>query len=225
MANRKLTMRKIKEILRLKWALKLSDRQTGQSVNIAHSTVGEYLKRAERAGLDWETVKTLGEDELNSKLFPPVLKNKSDRPQPDWKEVEKDMQGKHVTLMLLWKAYIDQHPEGYGYSHFCQKYRRWQKVTAKPVMRIPKKIGEEVQVDYSGQTMKYTDPSTREVQKVQIFVGVLGASGLIYAEAHKSQAIPNWIRAHVRMFEFFGGVSKLIRPDNLKSGVTTPRRV
>ena len=223
MAQRILTMRKIKEILRLRWALDLSERQTGASLKIAHSTVGEYVKRAQRAGLDWVQAKNMTESELKDKLFPKKEMNIATRPQPDWEQIEDEMKTKGVTRMLLWQQeYIAEHPDGYGYSQFCEQYRRWQKTQEKPVMRIPKKMGDEAQVDYTGKTMRIIDPHTGEVTKAEIFVGVLSASGLIYAEAHLSQSLPNWVRAHVRMFDFFGGTPRILRPDNLKAGVTKP---
>jgi transposase len=222
MARKELTMRKIKEILRLKNELGLSDRQVGRSLNISHSTVREYQKRAERTGISWPQAEEMGEDKLRSKLFPKKGQSGSKRPQPDWQWVEKELHRPGVTRMLLWQEYIDEYPEGYGYSQFCQLYRQWSKTQEKPVMRVPKKAGEEVQVDYAGQTVQVIDPQTGELKEAQVFVGVLGASGLIYAEAHWSQSLPNWIQAHVRMFDFFGGAPKIIRPDNLKSGVTHP---
>lgn len=222
MAQRKLTMRKIKEIMRMKWVLGLSDRQVAASLKIAHSTVGEYVKRAEQAGLEWEQVRELEEAELKARLFPRKPRGSKKRPEPDWEEINKELKQKGVTRMLLWEEYLTEHPDGYGYSQFCEHYRRWGKAQKKPVMRIPKKVGEEAQVDYSGKTMPVVDPQTGEIKKVQVYVGVLSASGLIYTEAHSSQSLPNWVRAHVRMFEFFGGVPRIIRPDNLKAGVTKP---
>jgi len=222
MAQKVLTMRKIKEILRLKWVLGLSDRQTGASLKIAHSTVGEYVKRAERAGLDWSQAENMTETELKDRLFPVKKSDPEASPQPDWQQIEVELQSRGVTRMLLWQEYITAHPDGYGYSQFCEHYRRWGKTQEKPVLRIPKKMGEEAQVDYAGQTMAVIDPKSGEITKVQIFVGVLSASGLIYAEAHRSQSLPNWVRAHVRMFHFFGGTPKILRTDNLKAGVTKP---
>ena len=221
MAQRKLTMRKTKEILRLKWGLGLSARQVGASLNISHSTVGEYLKRAEKAGLDWEQAKVMSEAAIEKMLFPPQ-DPKTGRPEPDWPEVEKELKQKGVTRMLLWEEYLAEHPDGYGYSQFCERYRQWQNASEKTSMRKPKKAGEEVEVDYAGLTVPVTDPETGETHDMQVFVGVLGASGYIYCEAHRSQSLPNWVRAHVRMFEFFGGVPKIVRPDNLKAGVKTP---
>jgi len=221
-AQRKLTMRKSREILRMKWKMGFSDRQVAASLRISHSTVGDYVKRAEKAGLDWAQVEKLGEAELKSKLFPQKKEKvkPNQRPLPDWDKVHQEMCRPGVTRKLLWMEYIRDHPGGYGYSQFCELYRRWAKSQGKPVMRVPKKAGEEVQVDYAGQTVLVINPETGEKRKAQIFVGVLGASGLIYAEAQWDQSLPNWIRAHVRMFDFFGGVPEIIRPDNLKTGVT-----
>ena len=220
MAQRILTVRKIKEILRMKWALGLSDRQVAASLSIAHSTVGEYLKRAERAGLDWEQAQGLEEGSLKEKLFPPKTSGSPGRPEPDWEQVANELKHKGVTRMLLWEEYLFEHPDGYGYSQFCERFRRWTQTQERPTLRKPKKAGEEVEVDYAGLTMPIIDPHTGEITQAEIFVGVLGASGLIYAEAQADQSKPNWIRGHVRMFDFFGGVPKIVRPDNLKSGVS-----
>lgn len=220
MAQRRLTLRKIKEVLRLKWGLGLSARQVSASLKIAHSTVGEYLKRAEQAGLDWPQAEKLSEAELAVRLFPPKQAGVQKHPEPDWSKIEIELQQKGVTRMLLWQEYRDEYLDGYSYSQFCVRFRRWLKTQAKTVMRIPKKAGEEVQVDYAGLTVPVVDPKTGETQEMQVFVGVLGASGYIYCEAHRSQSLPNWIRAHVHMFAFFGGVPRIVRPDNLKAGVT-----
>ena len=220
MAQRTLTVRKIREILRMKWTLGLSDRQVSASMNIAHSTVGEYLKRAEQAGLDWEQAQGLEEAELKAKLFPPKSPGSKQRPEPNWEQIEKELKQKGVTRMLLWQEYLAEHPDGYGYSQFCERFRRWAKGQETPTMRKPKKAGEEAEVDYAGLTMPVIDPHTGEITQAEIFVGVLGASGLIYAEAQADQSKPNWVRGHVRMFEFFGGVPRIVRPDNLKSGVS-----
>jgi transposase len=218
MAQRRLTVRKIKEILRMKWGLGLSARQVGVSLNISHSTVGEYLKRAEQAGLDWEQAEQMSEKAIATLLFPPQ-EDKEGRPEPDWSEVKKELQQKGVTRMLLWQEYLAEHPDGYSYSQFCERYRQWQKAAKETTMRKPKTAGEEVEVDYAGLTVPVTDPETGDMRDAQVFVGVLGASGYIYCEAHRSQSLPNWVRAHVRMFEFFSGVPEIIRPDNLKAGV------
>jgi transposase len=221
MAQRRLTLRKIKEILRLKWGLGLSARQVAASLRISHSTVGEYLKRAEQAGLDWAQVESMSEAAITEQLFPPKKANRT-RAEPDWTQVDIELQRKGVTRMLLWQEYLEEYPDGYSYSQFCERYRAWQKSAEKTTMRKPKKAGEEVEVDYAGLTVPVTNPKTGETHEMQIFVGVLGASGYIYCEAHRSQNLPNWVRAHIHMFEFYGGVPKIVRSDNLKAGVTKP---
>jgi transposase len=110
------------------------------------------------------------------------------------------------------------HPDGYGYSRFCELFREFE-VKLSPVMRQEHRAGDRVFVDYSGKKLPITDPATGEVREAEIFVAVLGASSYTYAEASWTQTLPDWIGAHVRMFSFFGGVPRLVVPDNLKSGV------
>jgi len=222
MAKRKLTMRKIKEIIRLKKELGLSDRQVARSLKISHSTVPSYLKRIEVSGLEWSAIKEMSEEEIMTKLFPDKQKRKQQRSEPDWQKVDKELSKKGVTRMLVWQEYLEENPEGYSYSQFCELYSRWVKKQDKPVLRQPAKAGEKVQVDYAGLTMQIIDPHTGEIHKAEIFVGVIGASGLIYTEAHWNQSLAHWTQAHVRMFNFFGGVPEIIIPDNLKAGVTSP---
>lgn len=224
MAQERLTMRKISEVLRLKWECGLSNRATARSCSISHSTVAETLRRAQEAGLSWPLPADMGEDTLYELLFPKTPQFSTRViPCPDWSVVHTELHKKGVTLRLLWIEYREAHPDGYGYSQFCALYREWAK-RLKPSMRLPHKGGEKVFVDYAGQTVPVVNPHTGEVHQAQIFVGVLGASNYTYAEAHESQELPNWIGAHVRMFAFFGGVPEVVVPDNLKAGVTHPCR-
>jgi len=176
MAQRILTLRKIKEILRMKWVLGLSDRQVAASLKIAHSTVGEYLKRAERAGLDWEQVQALEETELKTRMFPAKPSGTKKRPEPDWQQMAKELKQKGVTRMLLWQEYLAEHPDGYGYSQFCERFRRWAGEQKAPVMRKPKKVGEEVEVDYAGMTMPIVDPKSGEITQAEVFAWLSCAS-------------------------------------------------
>jgi transposase len=128
---------------------------------------------------------------------------------------------KGVTLSLLWVEYRQAHPDGYGYSQFCQNYRAWAK-RLKPSMRQTHRAGEKLFVDYAGQTVPVVEPQTGEIRQAQIFVTVLGASSYTYAEAHWAQDLPNWIGAHVRALAFLGGVPEVLVPDNLKAGVKSP---
>jgi len=224
MAQERLTMRKIGEVLRLKWECGLSNRAIARSCSISHSTVAEYLRRAQEAGLSWPLPADLGEDMLFELLFPrPPQSGARVIPAPDWSSIHTELRKKGVTLRLLWVEYREAHPDGYGYSQFCALYREWAK-HLKPSMRLSHKGGEKVFVDYAGQTVPIVDPHTGELYQAQIFIGVLGASNYTYAEAQESQELPNWIGAHVRMFAFFGGVPEIVVPDNLKAGVKHPCR-
>jgi transposase len=224
MAQERLTMRKIREVLRLKWECGLSNRAIARSCSISHSTAGEYLRRAQEAGLSWPLPEDLDEDRLFELLFPRSTDSSSSViPCPDWSWVHRELRKKSVTLRLLWVEYREDHPSGYGYSQFCALYRRWAK-RLHPSMRLDHKGGEKVFIDYAGQTVPVIDPQTGEVRQAQVFIGVLGASNYSYVEAHWSQELPNWINAHVRMFDFFGGAPAILVPDNLKAGVKHPCR-
>jgi transposase len=217
-------MRKIKEVLRLKWECGLSNRQIAQSCALARPTVTEYLCRAEAAGVAWPLPADLDEGALAQLLFPPRAAVPVERrPVPDWAAVHQELKRKGVTLWLLWQEYKAAHPQGYHYSWFCQQYQGWA-AKVDLVLRQEHRAGEKLFVDYAGQTVPIQDPVTGEVRPAQIFVAVLGASSYTYAEATWSQSLPDWIGAHVRALTFFGGVPELIVPDNLKSGVTQAHR-
>ena len=214
-------MRKVKEILRLRHACGLSERQIAQSCNLSKGSVSNYLRRAEAAGLPWPLPETLDDTALEAKLF--TAKGRSVRPEPDWEQVHKEKQRKGVTLLLLWQEYKAQQPTGYEYAAFTVHYRRWlgeQGVT----MRQVHAAGEKLFVDYAGMTLAITDPGSGEVRQGQVFVAVLGASNYTYAEVSESQSSEAWLSAHRRALEFFGGVPKVVVPDNLKAGVKQPCR-
>jgi transposase len=224
MAQERLTMRKIREVLRLRWECGLTHRAIARSCSISHSTVGEYLQRAEAAGLRWPIPAGLDEETLFRLLFPtPSHPSSKSIPCPDWSLIHTELRRKSVTLRLLWVEYREASPDGYGYSQFCELYRRWAK-RLQPSMRLSHRGGEKLFVDYAGQTVPIVDPHTGEVRQAQIFVAVLGASNYTYAEAHWSQDLPNWVGAHVRAFAFIGGVPEIVVPDNLKAGVKHPCR-
>jgi transposase len=217
-------MRKIREVLRLKWECGVTNRAIARSCSISHSTVGEYLQRAEAAGLSWPLPADMDEDTLFRLLFPtPAHPGAKAIPSPDWSVIHAELRKKSVTLRLLWVEYREAHSDGYGYSHFCELYRRWAQ-RLKPSMRLSHKAGEKLFVDYAGQTVPMVDPTSGEIHPAQLFVAVLGASNYTYAEAHWSQDLPNWTGAHVRAFAFIGGVPEIVVPDNLKAGVKHPCR-
>jgi transposase len=223
MAQERLTVRKIKEILRLKYEANLSNRAIAGACKVSNSTVGEYLKRARAAGISWPLVE-IGEEELYAKLFPEKLIHDPDRkrPMPNWLKVHQEKKRKGVTLRLLWQEYKEAYPDGYQYSQFCEHYRQWKKSHIDPSMRIEHKAGERMQVDYAGLKIPIIDSETGEITKASVFVAILPASNYTYAEAQLSENQCNWNNGHVRALEYFGGVVKIVVPDNLKTGVTKP---
>jgi transposase len=224
MTRERLTMRKIQEVLRLKWSCGLSNRAIARSCSISHSTVQEYLQRAAEAGLSWPLPEALTEDALFQKLFPERLSAEvQPKALPDWPQVHTELRKPNVTLKLLWTEYQQAHPDGLHYSQYCDRYRHWA-ATLNPPMRLVHKAGEKLFVDYAGDTVPLVDPHTGEITQAQIFVAVLGASSYTYAEAQPSQALEHWIGGHVRALAFIDGAPLVVVPDNLKSGVTHPSR-
>jgi len=213
-------MRKIREVLRLRFEVGLSARQIAASVQIARSSVREYERRLAAAGLRWPLPEGLTDTALERRLFPPPPPVPVDtRPVPNWAVLHEELRCPGVTLMLLWEEYRAAHPQGFAYSWFCEHYREW---TGKLdlVMRQTHRAGEKLFVDYAGQTVEVIDRATGEVRAAQIFVAVLGASNYTYAEATWTQTLPDWIGAHVRAFDYLGGTTEVLVPDNLRSGVS-----
>ena len=221
MPRKRLSMRKIREVLRLKYSCNCSIRKISESCGIGKGTVGDYLNRAQAAGLNWPLPDTLSDTSLEQQLFPSTAPQvSSSRFVPDFHDVHKELQSrKHVTLNLLWQEYKEQHPDGYQYSWFCHSYRDWA-ARLDVVMRHEHRAGEKLFVDYTGQTVGIVDSETGEIHNAQIFVAVMGASNYTYAEATLSQKIEDWIGSHVRAFSYIGGVPEAVVPDNLKSGVS-----
>jgi transposase len=214
----RLPMRKIRDVLRLK-SSGLTMREIGLSLGLGRTTVNDHLRRAARAGLSWPLDDGLTDTALEALLFPPPSGVASSITQPDWPEVHRELKRPNVTLMLLWEEYRAVHGQGYGYSRFCDLYRRWEG-RLSPTMRQHHIAGDKLFVDYAGQTLAVVDPKTGEVRQAQIFVATLGASNFTYAEATWTQSISDWIGAHTRAFAYMGGVPGQIVSDNLKAGIT-----
>ena len=215
-----ITMRKLREILRLKYGCSLSHRQIAKSLSVSASIVSNYSIRAAALGLtSWPLDEKWNDESLKKAFFKtkPRIKGYT---VPDWSVVQQELRPKTMTLLLLWEEYVERHPEGfYSYNHFCRQYKAWVKCQ-KPSMRQNHKAGEKLFVDYCGPTMNIVDPTTGECRSAQVFVAVMGASNYTYAEATFSQKLEDWVMSHARCFEFLGGVPELVIPDNLKSGVT-----
>lgn len=220
MPAERLSMRKIREVLRLSWGGKLSQGVVARSCGMGRTTVREYLQRAQRAGLCWPLPEGISDGDLEAKLFaPPVSPTNAPRPLPDWRHIHEELRRKAMRLFVLWEEYKAVHPDGYEYSRFCELYRQW--AGKLPVwMRQAHKAGEKLFVDYAGMTVPVRNAKTGAVRQAQIFVATLGASNYTYAEATWTQTLPDFVSSHVRAFEFFGGVPELVIPDNLGSGVS-----
>ena len=221
-AKRELTMRQIRQMLRLHHD-GVSAREIGRTLGLARSTIQDNLKRAEKAGIGWPLAPELTDGILEDRLFTKAgfKPGQRRRTEPDWVALARELKRPGVNLMILWEEYRDAHPEGYGYSRFCDLFREFER-RLTPVMRQHHAAGDKVFVDYSGKRVPIADPATGEVRMAEIFVGVLGASNYTYAETTFTQQLPDWIGAHVRMFRFFRGLPQLVVPDNLKSGVNKP---
>jgi transposase len=220
MPAERLSMRQIRDLLRLCFAAKLPQRAVAQSLGLSQGAVSRYLSRARAAGVSWPLPEDLDDARLEALLFPPLSATPADqRPMPDWAWVHRELRRPDVTLALLWEEYRAGAAEGFGYSWFCDLYRGWTG-RLKPTMRQVHVAGEKLFVDFAGRTAEVIDAGTGEIIPVQIFVATLGASSFTYAEAVWSQKLPDWIAAHVRAFGYFGGAPRQTVSDNLKAGIT-----
>ena len=202
-AKRELSMRQLRHLLRLHHG-GVSAREIGRRLGVARSTVQDNLKRAAAAGLAWPLADNVTDDALELRLFgrAGVETGQRRRIEPDWAALARELKRPGVTMTILWEEYREINQEGYGYSRFCDLLRGFER-RLSPVMRQHHVAGEKAFVDYSGKRIAIVDPATGEIHEAEIFVGVLGASNLTYAEATWTQQLPDWTGAHVRMFRFF----------------------
>ena len=213
-------MKKIKDILRLKFITNISYRQISRALNVPSSTVGDYCKRFEIIDKKIDEFLNLDDDEISQILFPEksLPKSYKSRPIPDVEYIHKEITKKGVTFELLWQEYKEMHPDGYGCSQFKEYYYKYKR-KLNPTMRQTYVAGEKMFVDYSGLTVPVINLKTGEVEKAQIFVSVLGLSGYTFVHATSSQKVEDFIKSHVEAFNFYEGVPKVIVPDNLKSAI------
>jgi len=225
MPNKRLAMRHIKEILRLKLEAKLSHRKIARSLNIGVGTVSIYGRRATEVGLTWPLPVGMSDNDLELLLFPaPKLSGRHGRVMPDCASIHQELKRKGVTKQLLWEEYKQAYGNaGYQFSQYCGYYREWV-AKQKRSMRHVHQAGEKLFVDYSGATMPIVNPDTGEIRSAEIFVATLGASNYTFAMASWTQRKADWIDAHVKAFEFFGGVTEIVVPDQLRSAVSQPCR-
>ena len=213
-------MRKLRDILRLRLQAELSLREVHRSLRISLGAVQGITHKAEELKLVWADVQALDDRQLADLFYPSADTRVSSSFQvPDWSEVHQELKRKGVTKHLLWEEYTQTYPNrSYSYPQFCFLYKDWTKKQQRS-MRQVHKAGDKLFVDYAGQTVPIIDSISGEIRQAEIFIAVLGASNYTYCEAIWTQTLPDWLTSHARAFEYFGGVPKLIVPDNLKSGV------
>ena len=225
-ANR-ITMRKIKEVLRLKWACGLSHREISRVTGVSVGAVSQYAAMAKAAGLDWPQAEGLDEDTVQERLFGAQKPANSHgaRVQPDFPYLHRELRRKGVTLQLLWEEYLEAH-QGvpiYQYTQFCCRYREWA-ATLKRSMRQQHRAGEKLFADFAGPMVAILDPQGGLAFEASIFVAVLGASNYTYACATRGQTTADWIAGLAGAMEFVGGVPALLVPDNPRALVSRPDR-
>lgn len=223
MAQRRLSMRKTREILRLKYTADPGLRAIARSCQVSPTTVKRTLAAAEAAALTWPLPPDLSDTALEQRLFGERQVGGAAAGSPvDWERVALELKRKHVTLLLLWEEYRRDHPDGYGYSRWCELYAAWSGKHVEPALRRDCRAGEALYVDWAGSRIPYRENG--EEREAHVFVGVLGASALVFADVFSDERLPNWIRAHVEAFAFLGGVPETVVPDNPKTAVSAACR-
>jgi len=216
-------MKKIIEVLRLKYASGLSHEKIARACGLSKGVVGKYVSATQAQGITWPLPDGLDEAKLEALLFP-TRQLSSRLVEPDFFQMHQALKRKGVTLQLLWAEYVAVHAEcGYRYSQYCHRYRQWRE-RQKRSMRQVHLAGEKLFIDYCGPTVPVVDRHTGERREAQVFVTVLGASSYTYVEATYTQSLPDWVASNQRALAFYGGVPALLIPDNLLSAVTTADR-
>jgi len=216
-------MRRIKEVLRLKFDCGLTQRQIAAALGVSLGAVSKYLAAAEAAGVDAARARALDETALEALLL--GLRRsvpRSGLAMPDCALIHREMKRKGLTLQLLWEEYREAHGEGaYRYTQFCEHYRRYV-AGLKRSMRQIHRAGEKLFADFAGPTVPILDPAGGVAGRAHIFVAVLGASNYTYACATASEAMADWIGSLAASLTFFGGVPELIVPDNPRALIAEP---
>ncbi len=224
MPAERLEMRRVREILRYRFEQGLGHKSIAVRVGAAPSTVRETLRRAAIAELSWPLGDDVSDAVLEAALYKAAGTKTGHRrsPEPDWTQVHRELKRKHMTLQILWDEYISRYPEGYRYSRFCDLYRGWA-MKLPVTMRQDHAAGDKLFVDYAGDTVTVVvDRLSGKTRQAHLFVAVLGASSLSYAQARWSETLPDWIECHILALEFFGGAPALLVPDNAKVAIIRP---
>lgn len=224
MAKERLPMHRVREVCRLKYDCRLSNRKISRASGVDRESVGMYLRRAEKAGLRWPFPAELTDAEIEARLFPkPAQPAGAQRPPPDCQYIYEELRSHkkiNLTLMRLWIEYKGLHPGGVQYTQFCEHYHRWR-LKLDYVMRQEHRAGDKMFVDFC-DGLPLVNQETGDITRTHLFVGVWGFSNFTYVEAVADQTAPSWTRCHVRAFAYSGAVPRALVPDNLKSAVTKP---
>lgn len=207
---RRTAVKDIRSILRLTHEQGLSVREVAERLKISKTTISTYLYRAREAGLSrWPLPPDHDDATLERLVFRRAGRPPRDASEPDWPMIARELKRKGVTLTLLWQEYRAAHPDGYGYTWFCDRFAAFQNKTSA-TFRNRHEAGAAMQTDYAGQTVPVIDPETGVIHQAQIFVVVLGASSYTFAFASFSQKLPDWIDGQTRALTFFDGVTRTI---------------
>lgn len=221
MPAKRITMRKLRDILRMRLSGDCSIREISRSTKVSVGSIQKLLTKAQALELTWPLPEDLDDGQLARLFYPAADTRTSSHLQiPDWPTVHQELKRPHMTKQLAWEEYTQQYPNrSLSYSRFCHRYKVWVGKQRRS-MRQQHKAGEKCFVDYAGSTVPVVSGSTGEIREAQIFVAALGASNYTYAEATWSQSLPDWLGSHVRMLEYFEGCTTMVIPDNLRSGVS-----
>ena len=214
-------MTNYREILRLK-GLGTSERNIAASLSVSRNTVSKVCKKAEGMGIHWPLDTAVTNKNLQERMFPKSEASTSDKRMPDFDYIRKELLRNGVTRKLLWTEYLEdcrrENAEPLMYSQFCYYIQRNEE-KRRATMHIPRKPGEQVEVDWAGDPAEIIDPDTGELTKAWVFVGVMTYSQYPYVEAFLNEKQRAWITAHVHMYEYFGGVTRILVPDNTRTAV------
>jgi transposase len=223
MPTPRITMRQLRQTLRLHLESRLTLRECARVLGIAKTTIGDIVRKARAAGVDWALAQTLTDDELEARLYRPAVPRSARHLEPDYAYIHQELKRAGVTLQLLWEEYARANPLAYKYTSFCIKYRAWAE-GLKRSMRQVHVAGEKLFADYAGHTVPIVDARTGEIRQAQIFVAALGASNYTYACATMTQTAADWVGSLIGALEFIGGTPCLIVPDQPRALIAQPDR-
>jgi transposase len=214
-------MQKIRDIIRLRLTTEMSERQIGRALKVSRTVVAKTMAQFRSSGLEAEAIANMSDSALEQAMW------RKDRviDTARYRKLEErfptmvlELKKRGMTLEWLWKEYVEEHPDGYRYSQFCLYFQRWS-AAGELWMHQEHKVGECMYADWAGEPLVVVNATTGADWPVQIYVGILGASGLTWVQANEDQKQQCWIRSNEGALRYFGGHTDALVPDNLKTGV------